>query len=73
MSLRLSGDQLQAQDRQLVGESRLFHALHGSADLGDVMSRVIDVLIGDFDGRHEASVTEVAGFNEINSLVGKTR
>lgn len=66
MSLRLPSDQLQLQDGNGVGDSRLFDALHGSADLGDLMSRVIDVLIGDFDGRHEASVP--AGMTGVTSI-----
>lgn len=57
MPLRLSSDELQPEHRQSVGESRLFYRLHGSADLGDLMARVIDVLIGDFDS-HALSVAE---------------
>ncbi len=63
MTLRLSGDQLQLQDGNGVGNSRLFDALHGSADLGDLMGRVIDVY---FDGRHEASVP--AGMTGVTSI-----
>jgi len=59
---RLLGQHLQAESGDLVGDPLTLQRpplhldrLHAASDLGDLTSRLIDILIGDFDVHAEQS------------------